>query len=256
VDLTVFNTLNCLGIAILLGLELRSAVFRKVLRDPRRMRRNLAYLVVSFGAGWLLHRIAAYLPNVLPDTHWAAPMWVQIPLVFLLAEWMNWMLHWAKHENGYLWRFHCQHHKEDQYSVWLVTHTYAPEMVLSGTLIAATVLGCGLSKFALDVYLLFYSIVNLYQHSALPHSLGWLDKIIVNPAYHRQHHAGERVNFGSTLTIWDFVLFTIKWPSSRRDAVNPPPIDQTPEPFGFVDEMLYPLSPSRWIETRELAPKR
>jgi sterol desaturase/sphingolipid hydroxylase (fatty acid hydroxylase superfamily) len=112
VDLTVFNTLNCLGIAILLGLELRSAVFRKVLRDPRRMRRNLAYLVVSFGAGWLLHRIAAYLPNVLPDTHWAAPMWVQIPLVFLLAEWMNWMLHWAKHENGYLWRFHCQHHKE------------------------------------------------------------------------------------------------------------------------------------------------
>jgi sterol desaturase/sphingolipid hydroxylase (fatty acid hydroxylase superfamily) len=252
-DHTLFNTLNWLGISLLLLLEARASVFRKVWSDPQRMRRNLAFFIASFGAALLLHRISAFLPSVLPHWSWHAPLWLELPLVFLIAEWMNWALHWAKHENGYLWRFHCQHHKEDQYSVWLITHTYAPEVLLSGTVMSVVVLGCGLSRLALDIYLLFYSIVNLYQHSALPHSLGWLDKLIINPAYHRQHHAGERVNFGSTLTIWDRVFRTAKWPTSRHDATNPPPIEH----FGFVDEMLYPLKPSRWVENRApIAAKR
>ncbi|MEY4583470.1 MAG: hypothetical protein RL701_8173 [Pseudomonadota bacterium] len=253
-DPKLFTALNCAGVVVLLLSELRAPVFRKVLRDPRRMRRNLAYLVASVGVALLMHRISAYLPSVLPKNWvWQAPLWLQVPLVFLLAEWMNWLLHWAKHENSYLWRFHCQHHKEDHYSVWLVTHTYAPEFLLSSTLITATVIACGFSRLALDIYLLFYSFVNLYQHSALPHTLGWLDKLIINPAYHRQHHAGERVNFGSTLTIWDALFRTIKRPSSRHDAPNPPSIDASPEPFGFVDEMMYPLSPSRWVEANGLA---
>jgi sterol desaturase/sphingolipid hydroxylase (fatty acid hydroxylase superfamily) len=252
----LFSLLNAVGISALLLVELRSAVFRKVFSDRRRMRRNLAYLVASFGVAMLLHRIGSYLPFVLPKNwSWHAPLWVELPLVFLLAEWMSWMLHWAKHENNYFWRFHCQHHKEDQFSPWLVTHTYAPEVLLSGTVISATVLACGFSKLSLDSYLLFYSLVNVYQHSSLPHSLGFLDKIIINPAYHRHHHGGERVNFGSTLTVWDYLFKTMKRPASRHEAVNPPPVDQTPEPFGFVDEMLYPLKPSRWIETQLEAPK-
>ncbi|MET0388161.1 MAG: sterol desaturase family protein [Polyangiales bacterium] len=258
-DPSLFTTLNLLGITTLLLLELRAPVFRKVWRDPKRMRRNLAYLVAAFGTALLLHRVTAFLPSLLPKWSWQAPLWLQLPLVFLLAEYMNWVLHWAKHENGYFWRFHCQHHKEDHYSPWLITHTYAPEVVLSGSVMAVVVLGLGFSKLALDIYLLFYSLVNLYQHSALPHSLGILDKLIINPAYHRQHHSGERVNFGSTLTVWDQIFRTAKWPTSRFDAVNPPPIDETPEPFGFVDEMLYPLKPSRWVETQALpplAPKR
>jgi sterol desaturase/sphingolipid hydroxylase (fatty acid hydroxylase superfamily) len=256
-DHSLFTTINWIGISILLLWELQSSVFRKVLRDGRRMRRNLAFFAASFTAAWLLHRASGVLAGVMPHWSWHLPLWAELPLVFLLAEYLNWALHWAKHENSYLWRFHCQHHKEDHFSVWLVVHTYAPEVFVSGTVIAAVVLGCGFSKLALDCYLLFYSLVNLYQHSSLPHSLGLLDKWIINPAYHRQHHAGDRVNFGSTLTVWDRVFQTAKWPLSRHDAANPPPVEQTPEPFGFVDEMLYPLKPSRWVENRApLAAKR
>jgi sterol desaturase/sphingolipid hydroxylase (fatty acid hydroxylase superfamily) len=244
----VFTLINALGIGTILLLELRSSVFRRVFFDRRRMRRNLAFLIASLGAALLMHRIATYFLPVLPKLHWHAPLWLQLPSVFLLAELFNWVLHWAKHENSYFWRFHCQHHKEDQYSPWLTTHTYAPEVLLSGTIISAIVLCCGFSKLALDSYLLFYSIANVYQHSSLPHSLGFLDKLVVNPAYHRHHHSGERVNFGSTLTVWDCVFRSVRWPEHRRALVNPPPIEKTPEPFGFVDEMLYPLKPSRWVE--------
>jgi sterol desaturase/sphingolipid hydroxylase (fatty acid hydroxylase superfamily) len=255
-DHSLFTLINALGIGTLLLLEMRSSVFRRVWTDARRMRRNLAFLIASVGAALLMHRSAAHLYPVMPRLHWQAPLWLQLPLVFMLAELMNWTLHWAKHQNGYLWRFHCQHHKEDQYSVWLVAHTYAPEVLLSGTVISATVLSFGFSKLALDGYLLFYSIANVYQHSSLPYSLGWLDKLIVNPAYHRHHHAGDRANFGSTLTIWDWVFRSARWPSSWRERVNPPPVDVTPEPFGFVDEMLYPLKPSRWVESQLMAAKQ
>lgn len=253
---TWFNTLNALGISILVLWELQSPVFRRVLRDPRRMRRNVAFLALNVSVALLLHQSTSYLSYHLPRLTWSAPLWLQLPLVFLLAELMNWVLHWAKHESNFLWRIHCQHHREDQYSVWLITHTYGPEVLVSGTVMATVILGLGFSKLALDCYLLFYSIVNLYQHSGLPHSLGWLDRLIINPAFHRQHHSGAQANFGSTLTIWDWVFRTARWPSSRRDLPNPPPLEQAPEPFGFVAEMLYPLLPSRWVDSRTLAPKQ
>jgi sterol desaturase/sphingolipid hydroxylase (fatty acid hydroxylase superfamily) len=252
-DHSLFTVINVTGITLLLAIESRSQVFRQVLRDPRRMRRNLAYLVVNLAVVWALHRIGSVLPAVLPhptwSSSWSASLWLQLPLVFLLAELFNWALHWAKHKNAFLWRLHCQHHKEDHYTVWLVTHTYGPEVLLSGSIMTALIIGAGFNPAALDVYLVFYSLVNLYQHSSLPHSLGWLDRLVIPPAYHRQHHGGEQVNFGSTLTVWDWVFRTALWPRNRHDATNPPSIDSTAEPFGFVDEMLYPWQPSRWRDT-------
>jgi sterol desaturase/sphingolipid hydroxylase (fatty acid hydroxylase superfamily) len=259
-DHTVFNLINATGILLLLALETRAPVFRNLWHDRVRMRRNVAYLVLSVAVGMLLHRTSSFLAPLVPKLSWwppalahaerDAPLWLQLPGVFLLGELMNWLLHWAKHKSAFLWRLHCQHHKEDQYSVWLTTHTYAPEVLLSGTIMTCVVLMAGFSRTALDAYLLFYSLVNLYQHSALPHSLGVLDKLIINPAFHRQHHGGEQVNFGSTLTVWDWVFRTAGWPTGRRDLIDPPAIDATPEPFGFVDEMLYPWLPSRWVTSQ------
>lgn len=248
-DSHVFNALNASGLALLLVLEVRSRTFRKVLGDPRRMRRNLAFLLSSLIVGLLLHRSLAWLAPALPRLSLAAPLWLQIPAVFLLGELFNWALHYAKHHSAFLWRIHCPHHKEDHYSMWLTVHTYGPEVFLSGTVMNATLLMLGFDLFALEAYLLFYSLNNAYQHSALPLSLGFLDRLIVNPAYHRHHHGGDQVNFGSTLTVWDWVFRTVQFPRDRFEAVNPPLIEQTPEPFGFGEEMLYPLIPSRWVES-------
>lgn len=246
----LFNLLNAAGIALLLLLETRSHVFRRVFDDRKRMRRNLAFLATSAGVAWLLHFTVSQLGAVLPKLSWQAPLWLQIPIVFALAELFNWTLHWAKHQNAFLWRLHCQHHRDDQYTVWLTTHTYAPEVFVSGTILGSFLVVCGFSPLSLDVYLLFYSLVNLYQHSALPHSLGFLDRIIINPAYHRQHHGGAQKNFGSTLSLWDWVFGTVVWPKDRHVAINPPPVEHSAEPFGFVAEMVYPWRPSRWVETR------
>jgi sterol desaturase/sphingolipid hydroxylase (fatty acid hydroxylase superfamily) len=253
VDSHIFNALNAGGLTLLLLLEVRSRTFRQVLGDPRRMRRNLAFLLSSVLTGLLLHRALVWLVPVLPQLSLRAPLCLQIPAVFLLGELFNWALHYAKHKSAFLWRIHCPHHKEDHYTMWLTVHTYGPEVLVSGTLMNALLLMAGFDLRALEIYLLFYSLNNAYQHSALPHSLGFLDALIVSPAYHRHHHGGDQVNFGSTLTIWDWVFRTAQFPTSRFEAVNPPLIEQTPEPFGFREEMLYPLIPSRWVESNPAA---
>jgi sterol desaturase/sphingolipid hydroxylase (fatty acid hydroxylase superfamily) len=249
VDALVFNSVNALGLSLLLVLELRSSTFQRVLRDRRRMRRNVAFLFTSLGVGALLMHSASWLDVTLPKLHWTSSLWLQVPAVFALGELLNWSLHFAKHQTEFLWRIHCPHHKEDHYSVWLTVHTWAPETLFSGTLINATALMLGCDLLALEIYLLFYSLINTYQHSALPHSLGWLDRWIVSPAYHRHHHGGAQVNFGSTLTVFDRLFGTAKFPRDRYEAVDPPRIDQTPEPFGYVEEMLYPVRPSRWVKS-------
>jgi sterol desaturase/sphingolipid hydroxylase (fatty acid hydroxylase superfamily) len=250
---SLFSIIHASGITVLLLLELRSATFRRMFLDARRMRRNAAYLATGLGAGLLLHWLVTLLTPQLPKLSWQAPLWVHLLGVFLLAELFSWLLHWAKHENDFMWRLHCQHHRDDRFTPWLVANTYAPEMVLSGVMISGVVLAVGFDPFALDVYLLFYALANLYQHSSLPYSLGWLDALVINPAYHRQHHGGARLNYGSTLSVWDWAFRTVAWPRDRRDATEPPAVDSSPEPFGFVAEMLYPLQPKRWAHADDYA---
>ena len=249
-DPVIFNLINLCGVSLLFLLETRSQVFRRVWSDRRRMRRNLAFLATSGSVGFILHFSMSTLRGVLPKLDWHGPLWLQLCGVFALAELFNWALHWAKHNNAFLWRLHCQHHRDDQYTIWLTTHTYAPEVLISGTFMGSALMMCGFGAFALDTYLLFYSLVNLYQHSARAYSLGPLDKLIISPAYHRYHHGGAQANFGSTLSLWDWVFGTVIWPKDRHVAINPPPIEHSAEPFGFAAEMAYPFRPSRWVETR------
>ncbi|MCB9649854.1 MAG: sterol desaturase family protein [Deltaproteobacteria bacterium] len=126
----------------------------------------------------------------------------------------------------------------------MVTHTHALEVVLSGTLMSAILVLLGFSAPVVQVYLLFYSLANTYQHSAFDLSLGWLDKVIVNPAYHRYHHAvGSRTNYGNTLTVWDVVFRTAQWPVDHHAPDVEIGIGDGPEPYGFLAELGYFAAP-------------
>lgn len=230
----------------LLALELTNADFRAALRRPSdRRRRNVAYLFAALAVGALLPKIGAAARLVVPpQIDWGTNRVVEVALCFAIAELLGYGLHYVKHASAPLWRFHFQHHRETRYDLWLVTHTHGFEVLISGSLSAVVLAALGFSPFALDAYLLFYAVANTYQHSSHDYSLGWLDKLIVNPSYHRLHHAvGTRANYGNTLTLWDVVFRTAQWPLSRRAPDVVIGIEAGPEPWGFWDEMRYPFSP-------------
>ena len=239
----LYNTIALLGLSVLFVLELTDRRFRRSLTDPDtpRMRRHLAYLGASLVVTFLLRQIGDAAQALLPAVFdWKQHVILNALGCFFVAELFGWVLHYVKHKHAYLWRFHFQHHIEPEYDIWLVTNTHALEVLISGTITASALTLLGFSTLSIQIYFLFYALANTYQHSTNEYSLGWLDRIIVNPAYHRLHHAvGSDVNFGNTLTVWDMVFRTAAWPVSAAKPDVEIGIGAGPEPYGFADEMGY-----------------
>jgi sterol desaturase/sphingolipid hydroxylase (fatty acid hydroxylase superfamily) len=244
----VYNGLLFGGLAVLVALEARGEGFRRGAFDRvdgARPRRNWAFLIAALAAGSTVQHIGAALPKVLPALiDWSGHPLLELLACFLVAELVGWGLHYVKHVHPWLWRFHFSHHRETHYDVWLVTHTHGLEVVISGTLMSALLVLAGFTAPAVQVYLLFYSLANTYQHSGFDLTLGWLDKVIVNPAYHRYHHAvGSRTNYGNTLTVWDVVFRTAQWPADHRAPDVEIGLGDGPEPYGFWAELGYFAAP-------------
>jgi sterol desaturase/sphingolipid hydroxylase (fatty acid hydroxylase superfamily) len=244
-DPILFNAILFGGIGLLFGLELRSKTFRAAtLVRSARAARNWSFLAGAILSAVLLRQISrafdqAIDPWIDPFAH---PV-VDLIGCFIVAELVSYVLHWVKHRSAFLWRFHFSHHLETDYNVWLTTHTHALEVVISGSILALALVVLGFSPLSIQCYLLFNGIANTYQHSTFDYSLGPLDHVIVSPAYHRFHHAvGSDVNFGDTLTIWDAVFRTAKWPESRRAPDVLLGIEPSGEPYGFWKEMRWFLA--------------
>ena len=122
------------------------------------------------------------------------------------------------------------------------------EVLISGSFMGICMASIGFSQQAVNIYFLFYSLANTYQHCNKNLSLGILDYIIVSPRYHRIHHSKSyRANYGSTLTFWDIAFGTAIFPK-RHEVVTDIGITSHGEPFGFVEEMLYFLKPLEGIK--------
>ena len=243
------HTVTALAMLALLCLELREPGFRADSFSPgARRRRNWAFLLTSllpifavqWATGWLQTRLPALL----------APGSLPLALDFLgctlVAELLTWTLHWVKHRHPFLWNFHFQHHRDAHFSVWMVTHTHALEVVISGAVMAAALLLLGFSPLSLQLYLALYSVVLMAHHSARGYRLGWLARIVASPDYHRLHHGIDaNCNYAGALTLWDLVFGTARWPQAKdRDA----PLGlaaEGGEPFGFRQEMLHFLARRR-----------
>lgn len=233
-----------LGLILLFTLlELRSSQFRRdAFVDPRRVRRNWAFFLASLTPNPILHALAPSLDSALAPAFQLSQVSVALDLAVavLLAELVSWLSHFAKHRVEFLWRFHFQHHREEHFSVWMVTHTHALEVVFTSLVVAVVLTVAGVSPLARQLYLLLYTASVLYHHSAHAYSLGFLDRLFISPAYHRLHHEVDaRCNYGAALTLYDVLFRTAEWPSPARAPRVCGLPKGSPEPFGFWAEITW-----------------
>jgi sterol desaturase/sphingolipid hydroxylase (fatty acid hydroxylase superfamily) len=245
-----FEVLMGTVLVILVLAEFLDAGFRRRLTLPDvRLRRNLAYL----GATMVAMACVSFIADAAQRGGFALIRWpglipLQVVACFLVVELLGWLLHFVKHVNGFLWKFHLQHHREEHFDIWLSTHTHALEVIVSSIVIATTAAVLGFAPVVIQLYVAVYTIVKVYQHSAHAYSLGPLDRIVVGPTYHRLHHErGSRCNFAVTLTVFDVMFGTARWPD-RGAAPVAVGVDDPGIPFGFWREMgLFLRRPSRRV---------
>lgn len=176
------------------------------------------------------------------------PVWGQFALMFLLADFIQWNIHRLLHRVPWLWQFHQVHHsvKEMGFAAHLRFHWM--ETVIYKTLqyIPLAMIGFGLDDFFI-IHIIAILIGHL-NHANLGWDYGPLRYVLNNPKMHIWHHARELpaehpygMNYGLSLSIWDYLFRTAYVPEDGRD-IELGFENEEGFPQDFLGQILYPVS--------------
>lgn len=175
------------------------------------------------------------------------PVWVQWLVMFVIADFIQWNVHRMLHRVPWMWEFHKLHHsvKEMGFAAHLRFHWMETIIYKTIQYIPLAMIGFGIDDFFL-VHIFTISIGHL-NHSNLNVTYGPLKYILNNPAMHIWHHAKHLpdgcygVNYGISLSIWDYIFKTNYLPKDGRDIELGFPSDEK-YPTSFWKQITYPFS--------------
>ncbi|MCR9145398.1 MAG: sterol desaturase family protein [bacterium] len=184
--------------------------------------------------------------HALSVAHW--PAWVQILTLFIARDFVQWCVHRLLHRVPSLWEFHKVHHSVEQMGFAAHLRYHWMENVVYRTLeyVPLALLGFGPVNFFL-VYVTSL-LIGHWNHSNFKLGIGPLKYVLNNPQMHIWHHAhdipgGHRygVNYGLSLSVWDYLFGTACVPSDGRDIKLGFPGVGSEFPRGFAGQAVYPF---------------
>jgi len=156
------------------------------------------------------------------------PVWGQFLLMFVIADIIQWNVHRMLHRFPWLWEFHKVHHSVEEmgFAAHLRYHWMETIIYKSIQYIPFAMIGFGLADFF--VLHIFTIAIGHLNHANIKLTYGPFKYILNNPVMHTWHHAktipegSHGVNYGITLSLWDYLFGTAYIPNSGKD-----------EPLGF-----------------------
>lgn len=174
------------------------------------------------------------------------PHWVQLLILFVLRDFVQWNVHRLLHRVPWLWEVHKVHHsvREMGYAAHLRYHFGETIVYRSIEYLPLAMIGFGIQDFIL-VHLFTIAIGHL-NHANVHLPLGPLKYLLNNPQMHIWHHAKELpagsygINYGISLSLWDYLFGTAWMPRDGRDIpLGFEGVDQYPH--GFFSQLLKPF---------------
>ncbi len=189
----------------------------------------------------VVHAFHDFLAHTLGIRHLVAieigswPYWAQLLTLFVVRDFIQWNVHRLLHRVPWLWEFHKVHHsvREMGFAAHLRYHFMETIVYRSIEYLPLAMIGFGIQDFLL-VHLFTLTIGHL-NHANIYLPLGPLKYLFNSPQMHIWHHAKHLpegrygVNFGLTLSVWDYLFGTDYIPYEGRDI-----------PLGFEGVDTYP----------------
>lgn len=169
-------------------------------------------------------------------------------IFFIVSDFVQWNTHRLLHHVPLLWNFHKVHHSVKQmgFAAHLRYHWMEPVIYKSLLYIPLAIIGNYNAKDVSIVYFFTLAIGHL-NHANLGWDYGILKYIFNNPKMHIWHHAKKLpenakygVNFGLTLSLWDYLFKTNYIPYSGKDIELGFKGDEG-FPEHFLTQEIYPL---------------
>ena len=202
--------------------------------------------VVGYGMDTLLAQFGMTNLVAIEINSWDT--WARLLVFFFVKDFTHWWVHRLLHRVPWLWEFHKVHHSVEQmgFAAHLRYHWMENVVYKSLEYLPLALIGFGVTDFF--IVHMFALVVGHFNHSNWKLPLGPLKYVFNNPQMHIWHHARHLpedrqygVNFGLTLSIWDYLFGTAYIPSDGRDI--PLGFDDLEEfPKGFIGQNTYGFS--------------
>ncbi|MEQ9582376.1 MAG: sterol desaturase family protein [Arenibacter sp.] len=143
------------------------------------------------------------------------PNWLQLLTFFLILDFVQWFTHILLHKYPFLWKFHQIHHsvKEMGFAAHLRYHWMENVFYKPLKTFGVMILGGFEPEQAYIVH--FFAIaIGHFNHANIKITWGPLKYVLNNPVMHLYHHAHDLpdgkygVNFGISLSLWDYIFKT------------------------------------------------
>jgi sterol desaturase/sphingolipid hydroxylase (fatty acid hydroxylase superfamily) len=195
----------------------------------------LSEVVVTFFNTEILGGVFG-IKNLVAISVKALPIGIQLLLMFVIRDFIQWNIHRLLHRTAWLWEFHKLHHSVEEMGFAAHLRYHWGENIIYRVLeyIPLALIGFGIKDFII-VHLIGLTIGHL-NHANIYLPIGRLRYIFNTPQMHIWHHAEELptrtgVNFGLSLSLWDYLFKTAYIPHDGRDIK-----------LGFKDGQDFPSS--------------
>ncbi len=174
---------------------------------------------------------------------------LQLILFFIILDFVQWVTHIALHRFSFLWSFHQIHHSIEIMGFaghlryhWMENVIYTPVKFITIIII------CGFEPK--NVFILYYLsiLIGHINHSNINITYGPFKYIFNNPVMHIWHHAESipqnyryGINFGISLSLWDYLFKTAYLKENGRDIkLGFKGMNLFPQ--NFLSQAIYPLN--------------
>jgi sterol desaturase/sphingolipid hydroxylase (fatty acid hydroxylase superfamily) len=168
------------------------------------------------------------------------PYALQLLLLFVVADFIQWNVHRLLHRVDWLWNFHKVHHSVKQmgFAAHMRFHFMETIVYKSIQYLPLAMIGFSIEDFFI-IHMLTLAIGHI-NHANVGIDYGPLKYLLNNPKMHIWHHAKALpedrrygVNFGISLSLWDYLFGTDYIPHEGKDIELGYPGDESmPESFG------------------------
>jgi len=188
------------------------------------------------------------------------PVWSQLLIMFIIADFIQWNVHRQLHRQPWLWEFHKVHHsvKEMGFAAQFRFHFMETIVYKTVQYIPLAMIGFGIQQFF--VVHMFGVLVGHLNHANVGWNYGIFGYVFNNPKMHIWHHSKELpadhpqgMNFGLSLSIWDYLFGTAYIPKDGQDIELGFDGDEN-FPEDFKTQLLFPFKKQKERESIQTKP--
>ncbi len=204
---------------------------------------HLAISAIIIFANYHISHFDWAVSATVQDAIQSTPIFLQVAIIVLCADFVLYWEHRAYHEIKWLWPIHAVHHSIENLD-WLAgSRGHFIQVFSERAMVMIPLYLLGADQTALNIYVTFAALQAILIHCNLSISFGPLKYVFVTPQFHHWHHSSEEpaidTNYSAHTVLFDRLFGTYHLPDQHWPAEYGTTV---PLPKSVIGQTLYPIS--------------